>query len=183
MARNPSSPRSAEKKRPTPIKVPRLDQHRAVPGPNTFATLAAQARQQGLERQLEAGNAFYQQAKRSANATPVTSPVPTNEPQLPRTGSQTSKGRGTAMTTLSSITDQARGSVSPRKSGQSSTTNTSAVAAHQALLDQDVKTSRGEIEGRAERKFHQMMRQIPQTPTGSMFLPHPHRFQPLANTH
>jgi hypothetical protein len=140
-----------EKKRPPPIKLPLPPLPRPPPATD-------QQRQQG---------------QRSANTTPLISPV---ESRPPASGSGRSR---TAMATFTNLIDQARVS-SPRKSdheswGGSNVGSTArsrqsgrsqdAAAAQAQLEALDEETARGKMEARAEENLFKMTGQIPPTST------------------
>lgn len=179
-----SAPASDHKKRPPPIAIPTWPPPHSVPGPNAFANAPTHTRDSGQYPQRFASST--QQATRSETTTPLTSPLELDESRLavPNSGSQASKHRTSAMTTLSSLMDQARGS--PRKSDcgslpsrhgsttrsrQSERSHRSATAAQAQLeaLDEDETTTRSQIESRTEKKLFKMTGQIPPTPTTGMW--------------
>ncbi|KAF9691498.1 hypothetical protein EKO04_010276 [Ascochyta lentis] len=176
-----SAPTFDHRKRPPPIAIPPLLPSRPVPGPNAFANAPSYTKGSAQHSQHFAPSST-QQAVRSGTSTPLTSPLELDESRLaiPNSGSQASKHRSSAMTTLSSLMDQARGS--PRKSDcgsvpsqhgstarsrQSEYSHRSATAAQAQLeaLDEDETTTRSQIESRTEKKLFKMTGQIPPTPT------------------
>ncbi|KZM23871.1 uncharacterized protein EKO05_0011468 [Ascochyta rabiei] len=176
-----SAPTFDHKKRPPPIAIPPLLPSRPVPGPNAFAN--APSHTKGSTQYLQRlASSPTQQAACSETTTPLTSPLEPDESRLaiPNSGSQTSKHRSSAMTTLTSLMEQARGS--PRKSDcgsvpsrhgstarskQSEYSHRSATIAQAQLeaLDEDGTTTRSQIESRTEKKLFKMTGQIPPTPT------------------
>lgn len=176
-----SAPASDYKKRPPPIAIPQWPPARTVPGPHASVNAPAQTQSSGQHPQRFASSST-QQAPRSGTNTPLTSPLELDESRLalPKSGSQASKHRSSAMTTLSDLMDQARrsprksdyGSVPSRhgstaRSRQPERSHRSAAAAQARLeaLDEDETTLRSQIESRTERKLFKTTGQIPPTPT------------------
>lgn len=176
-----STPTSDHKRRPPPIAIPPLPTSRPVPGPNVFGNAPSHTKG-SCQHPQRFGSSSTQQAVRSGTTTPLTSPLELDESRLavPNSGSQASKHRSSAMTTLSNLMDQARGS--PRKSDcgsvpsrhgstarsrQSERSHRSATAAQAQLeaLGEDETTTRSQIESRTEKKLFKMTGQIPPTPT------------------
>lgn len=176
-----SEPASDYKRRPPPIAIPPWPPSRPLPEPDAFANASSQTKACSQQAQRFASSST-QQAVRSGTTTPLTSPLELDESRLaiPKSGSQVSKHRSSAMTTLSSLMDQARGS--PRKSDcgsvasqygstarsrQSERSHRSATAAQAQLeaLDEDETTTRSHIESRTEKRLFKMTGQIPPTPT------------------
>jgi hypothetical protein len=169
------------KKRPPPIAIPAWPQPRPTPGPNAFANnIQARSNEQQQQQQQQDTSNFasvHVQPTARSVTSPLTSPP---EQNVSRSVSHASKGRTSAIITLSYLMDQAR--VSPRKSDQSSSmpsrrgtshsrhseaSHRSATAAQARLeaLDQDTTvTTRAQIESRSERKLFKMTGQIPPTP-------------------
>lgn len=171
------APAPDNRKRPPPIAIPTWPPPRFVPEPNAFTNAPPHTK---------TGSQHPEQPMRSGLTTPLTSPLEPDESRLavPASGSQASKHRTSAMTTLSGLMDQARGS--PRKSDCSSvpsrhgsTTRSrksersqrSATAAQAQLeaLSEDETTTRSQIESRTEKKLFKMTGQIPPTPTTGMW--------------
>jgi hypothetical protein len=146
--------------------------------------LAMAERTEREKADRQAGNAFYQQAKRSACSTPKSSPVDGSHLLPLQKGSHATKDkqRISGISTFTQLIDHARGGMSPRKSGvsehassitsrygsiarsrHSEHSHRSGRSTHQH--NDNVMTSRAEIEGRAEKKFFKMMGQVPSTPT------------------
>ncbi|KAF1927349.1 uncharacterized protein M421DRAFT_6137 [Didymella exigua CBS 183.55] len=179
-----SSPTPDHKRRPPPIAIPQWPPSWTVPRPHATINAPAQTKGSGQHTQRFASTSTQQAARSGAN-TPLTSPLEFDESRS-KSGSQTSRHRSTAMTTLSDLMDQARGS--PRKSDygsvpsrhnstarsrQSERSHRSATAAQARLevLDEDETTLRSQIESRTEKKLFKMTGQIPPTPTsGAMDL-------------
>lgn len=176
-----SSPTPDRKRRPPPIAIPQLPFSRAVPVPHPTNHPPAQTMGSGQYAQRIASSST-QQGRRSGANTPLTSPLDFDELRhaLPKSGSQASRHRSSAMTNLTDLMDQARGS--PRKSDYSSITSRhnstrrsrrsersqrSATAAQARLeaLDEDETTLRSRIESRMEGQLFKMTGQIPPTPT------------------
>ena len=172
-----SAPLSDQKRRPPPIAIPPLPPSLPVPGLNA----PTHSRGSGQHTQRFPSSST-QQAVRSGTATPLTSPLEPDESRLtlPQSGSQTSRHRTSAVTTLSSLMDQARSS--PRKSdgssmpsrhgstaqsrqSQRSHRSVAAAQAHLEALGVDETTTRSHIEARTEKKLFKMTGQIPPTPT------------------
>jgi hypothetical protein len=160
-----------QKKRPPPIAIPVLPRHAFG-----YATQPNVQQQQQQQQQFSTRNASSstQQGPRSATS-PRTSPSDPDIPRVPHSGSQ--KSRTSAMTALSSMMDQTRGS--PRRSEHGSTmgkstaqsrhserSQHSATAAQAQLeaLDEDDRTSRAKIESRGEKSLFKMTGQVPPTP-------------------
>ncbi len=152
-----------EKRRPQPITFP-------LPPPPRPPPVTDQQRQQDSRNASDS----TQRGQRSANATPMISPV---ESRPPVSGSGRSR---TAMATFTNLIDQARVS-SPRKSEHGSWTGSNvgstarsrqsgrsqddAVTAQAQLEALDEETARGKMESRAEKNLFKMTGQIPPTPT------------------
>ncbi|KAH6625775.1 hypothetical protein C7974DRAFT_456076 [Boeremia exigua] len=167
------------KKRPPPIAIPQWPP--VAHGQNAFPNAPLQGKGSNQHPQRFASSST-QQAARSGTTTPLTSPLELGEFgfAVPKSGSQASKHRASAMTTLSGLMGQAR--TSPRKpdhgsvpsrhgsttrSRQSERSHRSAIEAQAQLeiFDQDETTSRSQIESRTENKLFKMTGQIPPTPT------------------
>jgi hypothetical protein len=176
-----SAPTAHHRKRPPPIAIPPLPPSRLVSGPNASANAPPRARGTG-EHSQRFTSSSTQQAMRSRTTTPLTSPLEPDESRLavPGSGSQASKHRASAMTTLSNLMDQARGSPhksecgsvpsrrgSTVRSRQSERSHRSATTAQAQLeaLGEDESTTRSLIESRSERQLFKMAGQIPPTPT------------------
>ncbi|KAF2629375.1 hypothetical protein BU25DRAFT_457045 [Macroventuria anomochaeta] len=167
-----STPAPDHKKRPPPIAIPQWPPSRTVPGPNALANAPSHTKGSGQHPQRFASSST-QQAVRSGTTTPLTSPLELDESRLAisKSGSQASKHRSSAITTLSGLMEQARSS--PRKSDcgsvpsrhgstarsrQSERSHRSATAAQAQLeaLDEDETTTRSQIESRTEKKLFKM---------------------------
>jgi len=180
------SPILEAKKRPPPITIPAQPPSRLVTGPSILAITERTERE---EAERQAGNAFYQQAKRSASSTPKLSPVDGSHLPLPlRTGSHATKDRQriSGMSTFTQFIDHARSGMSPRKSEVSGHTS-STMSRHSSTArsrhsehsnrvgrsthqpEDNGMTSRADIEGRAEKKLFKIMGQVPSTPTSGMW--------------
>ena len=169
------SSEAEQKRRPPPIQIP---EHRVIPGPNAFA-LAAKAKQQAEKGKEDAS--FH-----TPKASPLENPEhlePTT--QIRRGGSH----HGSVATNFGQIIDAARSS--PRKSGQSSSTNSrhgstarsrhsnrshqSAASSQREHVEGEsnkkkfVPSARQEIEAKSEKKLFRMMGQQPDTPTEGMY--------------
>jgi hypothetical protein len=176
-----TAPPSDQKKRPPPIAIPHLLPSLPVPGPN--APVNASSHPRGSDQHTKRfASSSTQQAVHSRTTTPLTSPLGLDESRLtiPKSGSQASKHRTSAMTTLSSLMDQARSSShksdcgsfpsrhgSTARSRQSTRSHRSATAAQAQLeaLGEDETTTRSQIESRSEKKLFKMTGQIPPTLT------------------
>ena len=176
-----SAPPSDQKKRPPPIAIPPLPPSLPVSGSIAPANASSYSRGSGQYAQRLASLSTHQDM-RSGKSTPLTSPLEPDESRLAllQSGSQASRHRASAVTTLSSLMGQARSS--PRKSGASSmpSRHSSTVRSRQSersyrsattaqaqleALGKDETTTRSHIEARTEKKLFKMTGQIPPTPT------------------
>jgi hypothetical protein len=184
--------------------------HRQVPGPNAFA-LAAQAeeeqkrvcsrdpaykkgpcRQDGgywrEEQEPDVAHENHQKRPHTCDGseTPLTASFDHDkDSRLPRSNS-TVRHRESTMTTFTNLMDQARGSLSPKKSQRktdqwSASEQASGTSRHGSttrskhsersyhgdltVFEEKSRTQRGELESQKERKYFKMMGQIPDTPT------------------
>lgn len=180
---------SDPKKRPPPIAIPEWPPSRATPAHTASGNPSFYTKGSGQHPQRLTSSST-QQALCSGVTTPLTSPLEPDEVRLavPKSSSQASRHRSSAMTTLSGLMDQAR--TSPRKtdcgslpsrhgsttrSRQSERSHRSAVAAQAQLeaLDEDETTTRSQIESRTEQKLFKLTGQIPPTPaTGIEYSAH-----------
>lgn len=173
------SPTPDHKRRPPPIAIPQWPTLQTVSGPH--ATSNAPAQTKGGKQNQRIASSSTQQGVRSGANTPLTSPLEFDESRvaLPNSGSQASRHRSSAMTTLSGLMDQARGS--PRKSehgsvpgrrdstarsrrSERSQRSATSAQAHLEALDEDMTTIRSQIESRTEKRLFKMTGQVPPTP-------------------
>lgn len=178
-----TDPFTDQKRRPPPIRIPPIPGHMPVPQnahPPRAISHQSHQQQPQLPRETRNASSSTQQGQRSAT-TPLTSPLEENPPRLPQSGSQ--KSRTSAMTTLTTLMEQAR--ASPRKSDQGSTTaksttrsrhsershhSTVAAQAQLEALEEDERTTRGKIESRTEMNLFKMTGQVPPTPILSAYI-------------
>ncbi|KAJ8106466.1 hypothetical protein OPT61_g9519 [Boeremia exigua] len=181
-----SVPASDQRKRPPPIAIPEWPLSRTANGRNVVTNVPSQTR--GSSQHQRFVSSSTQPAIQSTTTTPLTSPFELEEvfSTVPKSGSQASKHRSSAMTTISGLMDQAR--LSPRKSDsgsmpsrhastarsrQSERSNRSAIAAQAQLeaLGEDEMTTRSQIEARTEKTLFKMTGQVPPTPASGAIDP------------
>lgn len=165
------------KKRPPPIAIPAWPLAQMSPERGNVPT-RTNADGQRAQRFVSSST---QQGVQLRPAAPLASPLELDNAHVvvPTSGSQASRHRSSAMTTVSDLIDQAcrsprkvdRGSVQSRhgsttRSRQSERSHRSATAAQARLeaLGEDESTIRSQIESRSERKLFKMTGQIPPTP-------------------
>lgn len=182
-----STPALDPRKRPPPIAIPQWPPSQTV-AKQDASTNAAQQTKASNQHQQRFASSSSQAVVRSGTTTPLTSPLELDETciPVPKTGSQASRHRSSAMTTLSGLVDQARSS--PRKSDgasmpsrhgstarsrQSERSHRSAAAAQAKLeaLGEDEMTTRSQIESRSEKKLFKMTGQVPPTPSTGLSYP------------
>jgi hypothetical protein len=173
-----SDPLDNAKRRPPPITVPPLQYTPAI---NASQPKNVKHSQQQEEQQKVARNASSstQQDPRPASSELTSSPDHDGA-RLPNSSSQ--RSRASAITTLTSMMEQAR--ASPRKSEtgstviKSTTRSKHSVRSHHSAnsaqaqleaLGNDERTSRAKIEARTEQNFFKMTGQIPPTPIASTY--------------
>lgn len=162
-----SNPLEDHKKRPPPIQIPPLPQR--VPVVYASRTSLGEQQQQPAPRNASSST---QQGPRSVSS-PLTLPVDHVIPPFPASGSQ--KSRTSALNTLHSLMDEARGS--PRKSEHGSVVTRSTTrsrrsarsrtSAQSGQSQDDERTSRGKMEARTEQSLFKLTGQVPPTPVMS----------------